>query len=237
MTFWDHLDELRGVIIRCMIVTLLLMVVAFLFKEEVFAVILHPKPADLRLINTAVTGQFVTHMMVAFYVGLIGAMPYILYQLFRFVSPGLYRQERRLAIQLVLSGYVMFALGVLFSYFVIFPFTLQFLGNYQVSDEVSNLISLESYIDTLTLLSLLLGVVFELPVVSWLLACFGLISAPVMRQYRRPALLAIVVASAIITPTSDAFTLLLVAVPVYLLYEASIWIVHFHTPAALPEKL
>ena len=222
MTFWDHLDELRGVIIRCMVVTLLLMVVAFVFKDQVFAVILHPKGDDLRLINTAVTGQFVTHMMVSFYVGLIGAMPYILYQLFNFVAPGLNRQERRLAIRLVVSGYVMFALGVLFSYFVIFPFTLQFLGGYQVSNEVSNLISLESYIDTLTMLSLMLGVLFEMPVVSWLLSSFGLLSADVMRRQRRPALLAIVVIAAVITPTSDAFTLMIVTIPVYLLYEVSI---------------
>lgn len=225
MTFWDHLDELRGVIIRCLVVTLLLMIVAFLFKDEVFAVILYPKGDDLRLINTAVTGQFVTHMMVSFYVGLIGAMPYILYQLFHFVAPGLYRQERRLAVRLVVSGYVMFALGVLFSYFVIFPFTLQFLGGYQVSDDVSNLISLESYIDTLTMLSLMLGVLFEMPVVSWLLGRFGLLSADVMRRQRRPALLAIVVIAAIITPTSDAFTLMIVSVPVYLLYEVSILVI------------
>ena len=222
MTFWEHLDELRGVIIRCMIVTLLLMVVAFIFKEEVFAVVLHPKGENLHLINTAVTGQFVIHMMVSFYVGLIGAMPYILYQLFHFISPGLYQQERRLALRLVLSGYVMFALGVLFSYFVIFPFTLDFLGGYQVSGEVRNLISLESYIDTLTMLCLMLGVLFEMPVVSWLLGRFGLLTASRMRKFRREALIGIIVVSAIITPTSDAFTLLLVSVPIYLLYEVSI---------------
>ena len=222
MTFWEHLDELRGVIIRCMIVTLLLMVVAFIFKEEVFAVVLHPKGENLHLINTAVTGQFVIHMMVSFYVGLIGAMPYILYQLFHFISPGLYQQERRLALRLVLSAYVMFALGVLFSYFVIFPFTLDFLGGYQVSGEVRNLISLESYIDTLTMLCLMLGVLFEMPVVSWLLGRFGLLTAGRMRKFRREALIGIIVVSAIITPTSDAFTLLLVSVPVYLLYEVSI---------------
>lgn len=212
-------------IIRCLVVTLLLMIATFLFKDEVFAVVLYPKGDDLRLINTAVTGQFVTHMMVSFYVGLIGAMPYILYQLFHFVAPGLYQQERRLAVRLVVSGYVMFALGVLFSYFVIFPFTLQFLGGYQVSDDVSNLISLESYIDTLTMLSLMLGVLFEMPVVSWLLGRFGLLSADAMRRQRRPALLAIVVIAAIITPTSDAFTLMIVSVPVYLLYEVSILVI------------
>ena len=222
MTFWEHLDELRSVIIRCLVITLLLMLVAFCFKEAVFAVVLKPKGDELQLINTAVTGQFVTHMMVSFYAGLMGAMPYILYQLFHFIAPGLYEQERRLAFRMVVSGYLMFILGVLFSYFVIFPFTLQFLGGYQVSGEVRNLISLESYIDTLTMLCLMLGILFEMPVISWLLGRFGLLTAGHMRAYRREALLGIVVASAIITPTSDAFTLLLVSVPVYLLYELSI---------------
>ncbi|MBO4612264.1 MAG: twin-arginine translocase subunit TatC [Bacteroidaceae bacterium] len=225
MTFWDHLDELRGVIFKSLLVTLVCMVVAFAFKEEVFAIILYPKDESLQLINTAVTGQFVTHMMVSFYAGLIAAMPYILYQLFHFISPALYQQERRLAIRLVLSGYVMFIVGVLFSYFVIFPFTLRFLGGYQVSEEVNNLISLESYIDTMVMLSLMLGVVFEMPVVSWLLGRFGLLTATRMRTYRRGAILGIVIVSAIITPTSDAFTLLLVSVPVYLLYEISILVV------------
>lgn len=222
MTFWDHLDELRSVIIRCLVVTLVLMVVAFLFREEVFYVVLKPKGDAIKLINTAVTGQFVIHMMVSFYVGLIGAMPYILYQMFHFIAPGLYRQERRLAVRLVSWGYVMFALGVLFSYFVIFPFTIDFLGNYQVDSEVQNMISLESYIDTFTMLCLMLGVLFEMPVVSWLLGRFGFLSAGVMRSHRRPALLAIVVVAAIITPTSDAFTLMIVTIPVYLLYEVSI---------------
>lgn len=222
MTFWDHLDELRSVIIRCLVVTLVLMVVAFLFREEVFYVVLKPKGDAIKLINTAVTGQFVIHMMVSFYVGLIGAMPYILYQMFHFIAPGLYRQERRLAVRLVSWGYVMFALGVLFSYFVIFPFTIEFLGNYQVDSEVQNMISLESYIDTFTMLCLMLGVLFEMPVVSWLLGRFGFLSAGVMRSHRRPALLAIVVVAAIITPTSDAFTLMIVTIPVYLLYEVSI---------------
>ncbi len=225
MTFWDHLDELRGVIVRCMVVTLLFMVVAFVFKDEVFAIVLYPKEDSLQLINTAVTGQFVMHMMVSFYIGLIGAMPYILYQIFHFIAPALYQQERRIAIHLVLSGYLMFALGVAFSYFVIIPFTLRFLGNYQVSSEIGNLISLESYIDTIVMLSLMLGIVFELPVVSWLLGRFGIVNAGLMRKFRRPALLAIVILSAIITPTSDAFTLLLVSVPVYLLYEVSILVV------------
>ena len=225
MTFWEHLDELRGVIVRCVAVTLVLMVVAFVFRDEVFWLVLHPKGEGVCLINTAVAGQFVTHMTVSFYVGLLGAMPYILYQLFHFVAPGLYQQERRLAFWLVVSGYLMFMLGVLFSYAIIFPFTLDFLSNYQVCSEVQNLISLESYIDTLLMLSLLLGVVFELPVFSWLLGRFGLLTADVMRRLRRPAIVAIVIVTAIITPTGDAFTLMLVSLPVYLLYEVSIFVV------------
>ena len=225
MTFWDHLDELRGVILRSMVVTLLIMVLAFLCKEQLFAIILAPKHDDLKLINTVVTGQLVTHMKVSFYAAVVMAMPYILYQTFQFLAPGLYRQERLLAIRLLASGYLMFMLGMLFSYFVIFPFTIRFLATYQVSTEVANLISLESYIDTLFILTLLLGVLAEMPVVSWLLGRVGLLTAGAMRKYRRQAMLIIVVAAAIITPTSDAFTLLLVAGPVYLLYEVSILVV------------
>ena len=225
MTFWEHLDELRAVIIRCMLVTALFACVAFCLREQLFHIILLPKGNGLTLINTSVTGQFVTHMTMSLYAGLLCALPYLLYQIFGFISPALYTQERRLAVRLVVSGYVMFMVGAMFSFFVIFPITLQFLGTYQVSKEVSNLISLDSYVDTLLTLTLLLGCVFELPIVCWLLGRMGVLNRKLMRQYRRHAVVAILVVAAIITPTSDAFTLMLVSVPIYLLYECSIWLV------------
>ena len=125
----------------------------------------------------------------------------------------------------VASGYLMFILGVLLNYFLIVPLTVRFLGSYQVSSDVSNLISLESFISTLLMLSLMIGIVFELPVLCWLLAKMGVLKSTFMKQYRRHAIVVIVVLAAIITPTGDAFTLSLVAIPIYLLFEISVLIV------------
>ena len=248
MTFWDHLEELRRVLIRCLIVVALFAILAFIFKDEVFLVIFAPKSPDflsfrivaggfpssispfgstpeIQLINTELTRQFIIHMMTSFYVGLIVAAPYILYQLYHFVSPALYENERRYSTPLVIASYLMFMLGVLFSYFVVFPITFRFLGNYQVSDDVQNLISLESYIDTLVFLSLAMGITFEIPILSWLLGRLGILHRHQMQQLRRHAIVAILLIAAIITPTSDAFTLAIVSLPMYLLYELSILLV------------
>ena len=241
MTFWDHLDELRSVIIRILIVTGLVAVVAFCFKEELFAVVLAPRTSDfityqlmgvgpfsIHLMNTGLTEQFMIHLKTAMYAGLLLASPYVIYQLFRFVSPALYDHERHYATLLVTSGYVMFMLGTLLNYFLIFPLTVKFLGTYQVSEEVANMLTLQSYMDTLIMMSLVMGVVFELPVVCWLLGRMGLISASMMQTWRRHAIVAILIVSAIITPTTDAFTLFVVALPIWLLYELSIVIVRMN---------
>ena len=225
MTFWDHLDELRMVLLRCLAVTAVAACLAFVFKDEVFAVVLAPKDPNVQLINTELTSQFVIHMMVSFYVGLLVTAPYVLFEVYRFVAPALYQNEKRYATHVVLSGYLMFMLGTAFCYFVVFPITFRFLGNYQVSGDVTNLISLQSYIDTLLVLCLMMGTVFEIPVLTWLLGKMGVVNGTILRRYRRHAIVAIVVVAAIITPTSDAFTLLIVSVPMYLLYEVSIWLV------------
>lgn len=215
---------------------MLFAILAFIFKDEVFFVVFAPKspdflPAifgsgpDVRLINTELTRQFVLHMMTSFYVGVIVAAPYILFDLYRFVSPALYANERRGITPLVIASYVMFMLGVLFCYFLLFPLTFRFLAGYQVDSSVENLISLESYIDTLIFLSLVMGLVFEIPILSWLLGRLGMLHRQQMRQLRRHALVVILVVAAVITPTSDAFTLGIVSVPMYLLYEVSILLV------------
>jgi sec-independent protein translocase protein TatC len=165
------------------------------------------------------------HMRTAIYAGILLASPYILYELFRFVSPGLYQNERRYGLWIVGAAYVMFVVGTLINYFVIFPLTVRFLGTYQVSPDVANMLTLQSYIDTLLGMSLVMGVVFELPVVCGLLGRMGLITDRMMSTYRRHAVVAILVLAAIITPTTDVFTLFVVALPIYLLYELSIQIV------------
>ena len=236
MTFWDHLEELRRVLLRCITVVALVAVLAFVFKDEVFAVIFAPKSPnflprlfgsspDIQLINTELTRQFIVHMMTSFYVGIIVAAPYILYELYRFISPALYQNERRYSTPLIISSYIMFMLGTLFSYFIVFPITFRFLGSYQVDSSVENLISLESYIDTLVFLSLAMGIVFEIPILSWLLGRLGILHRQQMQQYRRHAIVIILIIAAIITPTSDAFTLAIVSVPMYILYELSILLV------------
>ena len=237
MTFWDHLDELRSVIIRAFVVTVVVAVVAFCLKDELFAVVLAPRTSDfityrlmgvepfsIHLMNTGLTEQFMIHMKTAFYAGVLVASPYIVYLLFRFISPALYDNERRYATALVSSGYLMFMLGTLLNYFLIFPLTVKFLGTYQVSEDVANMLTLQSYMDTLLMMSLVMGIVFELPVVSWLLGKMGLVNAQMMRSMRRHAIVAILIVAAIITPTTDAFTLFVVALPIWLLYEVSILI-------------
>ena len=165
-------------------------------------------------------------MKTALYAGILCVSPYILYQLMRFISPALYEDEKSYVYKVVGFGYVMFIVGVLLSYFLIFPLTFRFLGTYQVSGDVANMISLESYISTLMGMNLMMGLVFELPIICWLFAKLGFLTADFMKNYRKHAVVLILIIAAIITPTSDVFTLSLVSFPMWLLYEISILIVN-----------
>lgn len=237
MTFWDHLDELRAVIIRTLLVTVVMAVAAFCLKDELFAVVLAPASSDfptycwlgvepfaLHLMNTGLTEQFLVHMKVALYAGLLVASPYIIYSLFGFIAPGLYDNERLTARKIGVSAYVMFVAGTALNYWLIFPLTVRFLGTYQVSEAVSNMLTIQSYVDTLISMCLVMGIVFELPVVCAILGRMGFLSRDLMRTYRRHAIVAILVVAAIITPTTDVFTLLIVALPIWILYEVSIFL-------------
>lgn len=247
-SFWEHFDVLRTAIVKIAAVAVGFGIAAFCFKEGLFAVVLAPKDDGfvtyrlfnriaawaggetgsfaVQLINTGLAEQFIIHMKTALCVGILCASPYILYQLFRFVSPALYVNERKYVVRVVGGGYAMFALGVAVSYFLIFPLTFRFLGTYQVSGEVENMIALQSYISTLMTMSLAMGLVFEIPILSWLFAKLGLLSANLMRKYRKHAIIIILVVAAMITPTSDVLTLSLVALPMWALYEISIFIVN-----------
>ncbi len=243
MTFWDHLEALRGCLLKILVAVAVCGVAMFCVKEPLFDLVLAPKdsnfvsyrlleklvgnvPAfDVELINVNLAQQFMIHLKVAMWAGVVLVSPYIIYVLFGFVAPALYENEKKYATLMVVSGYVMFMVGVLLNYLMIFPLTFRFLGTYQVSSEVVNMISLESYVGTLLMLSLVMGVVFEMPVLSWLLAKIGALKSAAMRQVRRYAIVVIMILSAIITPSGDAFTMLMVALPIYLLYEASILVV------------
>lgn len=248
MSFWEHLDVLRSSLIKMAIVTVLCGIVAFMFKEEVFSVILAPKsdtfityrmfshiaewttgagnPAfSVQLINTGLAEQFVIHMKKSVCTGFLLSSPYTLYLLFHFIAPALYENEKKYSLRVAGCGYVMFILGILLGYFLIFPLTFRFLGTYQVSGDVTNMITLQSYMGTLMMMCVLMGIVFELPVLCWLLAKLGILSAGLMRRFRKHSIIIILIISAIITPTSDIFTLSLVVLPIWMLYEISILIV------------
>ena len=145
--------------------------------------------------------------------------------LFGFVSPALYDNERHYSVRLLSSAYVMFLIGIVINYFVIFPLTVRFLGTYQVSSDIDNMLTISSYIDTMLMMSITFGLVFEIPVLSWLLAKFGLLKAEWMKRFRRHAFVAILIVAAVITPTTDIFTLFIVTLPIWLLYEISILII------------
>lgn len=246
MSFWEHLDVLRAVLIRIALVVTLIAAVAFCFKDALFNIVLAPKDDsfityrlfdkvatftgdsdagfEVQLVNTGLARQFIVHVKTAFSIAILLAVPYILYQLFLFIQPALYENERKYALRLVGSGYLMFMTGVAICYFIIFPFTFRFLGTYQVSGDVDNMITLDSYMSTLIMMGITMGVMFELPVVFWLLAKMGIVSSEFMRKYRKHALVIILIAAAIITPTSDIFTLLITSLPIYVLYELSVLI-------------
>lgn len=244
-TFWDHLDILRGTIVRTIVLWGIFSIVAFIFKEPLFDFVLAPKSPDfvtygilnglcarfgfetlsafqVQLINTGLAQQFLIHMKTALCAGVVIVAPFALYQIFTFVSPALYSRERRYFKHVIVSSYLMFIIGVALSYYVIFPLTFRFLGTYQVAAEVVNMISLESYMSTLIMMSLCMGILFELPVLAWLLAKMGFVSASLMSRYRKHAIVVIVIVAAVITPTSDIFTLMLVSLPIWLLYEISV---------------
>lgn len=247
MSFGDHLEALRSVILRILAITLLAGALVFCLKEQVFAIVMAPLSADFvtfgwirtllasmggslavegtpQLIATDISSQFMAHLSVSLYAGLLLASPYILYSLLGFVLPALYENEKRCATKLCCIIYILFIAGLLLCYFIMFPIACRFLSTYSVSAQVTTMIDISSYLDMFISLSLLLGAVFQLPVALYFLAKAGLIDAGMLRAHRRHALVAAAVLAAIITPP-DALTLILVAVPLYALFEAGIIVV------------
>lgn len=246
MPFTEHLEVLRRMLWRLACVLVVLMVALFCLKDPVFTFLLAPKeydfitfrtieqilhhmgstfsfePYHISLINTELSGQFMAHMQTSFYLAVLLASPYIIIEVFGFIAPALYDHERHLAVRVGVMMYLLFTIGVVINYFLIFPISFRFLGTYQVSADIANTITIDSYISSFSTLTFLMGLVFQLPLVCWFLGRIGLISASMMRQYRRHALVIIMVVAALITPP-DVFTLLLVTLPLYLLYEVSIW--------------
>jgi sec-independent protein translocase protein TatC len=248
MTFLEHLEELRWHIIRSVLVMVVVSVVAFIYKRIIFDVILlgpskpdfwtnrmvcfageklhiaglclNTKPIVLQ--NTQLAGQFIAHIKISLITGLIVAFPYLFYEFWRFVKPALYQNERRHATGAVFYITLLFLLGVLFGYFLIEPFSINFLYNYQVSEIVKNIPTLASYISLVTSIVLVSGIMFELPVLIYFLSRIGLITPKFLKHYRKHAIVVILLVAGIITPTPDMFTQLLVSIPMLILYEIGI---------------
>lgn len=252
MSFIKHIEALRWHLVRSVIVILILAGVAFGFPEILFGkIILGPTKADFTTYtflcgisqswgmgdalcftkfdftfqNTDVTGQFTLHMWAAFVAGLIVGFPYLLWELWRFVMPALQPKEVKAARGFIFYASVLFLMGVAFAYWIVSPMAIYFLGNYQVDPSIDNDFAIDSYISVVTTLVLLLGIVFELPIIMYFLARFGIITAEFLRKYRKHALVVILIVSAVITPTTDIFTQALVAIPLWILFEASIIVV------------
>ncbi|KAF0203098.1 MAG: sec-independent protein translocase protein [Bacteroidetes bacterium] len=247
MSFWGHLDALRGHLFRSAIAIVVVAIVAFLNREFIFdSIILAPKNPDfitnrllcqlgewanipalclgnieLKIININLSGQFTTHMYISMFAGLIIAAPYVIWEIWRFIKPALYDNERRHSRGAVIVMSLLFLLGVLFSYYLIVPLTLNFFGTYQVSDSVNNQIALSSYISTVVSVTFSLGVVFELPVFIYFLAKVGIITESFLKKNRKYMLVILLIISAIITPP-DILSQILVCIPLYGLYELSI---------------
>ena len=246
MSFWEHLDEFRKVLFRSAVLVVIFMALIFSAKELIFdKIIFAPidsdfplyrlvdsilsrlgmeplEPFSLELINIDLSAQFFIHISTSFYFALVLATPFILYQLWLFVKPALYQNEKKSVVKAFSFGGVLFFIGVLVGYYLIFPLTLRFLGTYQVSADVANQISLQSYISMFIWLILIIGIVFEMPSLSAILSRLGILSKSFLKKYRRHAVVVLLVVAALITPSGDPFTLMADGIPLYALYELSI---------------
>lgn len=248
MSFLDHLEILRWHLIRIAIAIFITTTLAFFFKHIVFDIIVlapifddfityqafcglsHKLGMDdklcfssmkFNLINISMAGQFSMHIIVSLVAGLIASFPYFLYEVWRFIKPALKKGEKSFAKGLVFWGSLLFMIGVAFGYYVITPLSVQFLGGYTVSDFVYNQINLRSYISTVTTITLACGLIFQLPIVVYFLSKLGIINPQMMRTYRRHSIIAVLILAAIITPP-DITSQVLVALPLFVLYEISI---------------
>lgn len=260
MTFWDHLDALRAVIFKCLGLVALFSVLFFAYMRPIMdSVVLAPARPDfilyawlerlgsvtgtvpdfvtgdfsVNIINIRLASQFFLHLSLSLWMGLVAAFPGLLYFLWGFVEPALLPAEKRGARRAFLLGTSMFYVGVAVGYFLVFPLTLRFLAGYELSPEIVNTLSLDSYMDNFLTLILVMGLVFELPLVAWLLGKAGIVSRSFFSSYRRHAIVALLILAAVITPSGDPFTLMVVFLPIYVLWEGSALLV----PSSRTSKL
>jgi len=227
MSFLDHLEELRWHLIKSAIGLLVAVAVCGYFSDWIInELVLRPATRTsppLELINTIPYGQITFYMLVVIVAGLIITVPWLLYQMWKFIQPGLLPKERKYISKIVTFSSLCFFAGVAFSYFVMLPYMLQFFTEFGTAD-IRNMISVTEYMSFVVQLVLISGLIFELPMVSYFLARFGILTPAFMRHYRRHAYVVILIAAAIITPTTDPITMSVFSVPIVALYELSIGI-------------
>lgn len=233
MSFWDHLEELRGTLFRSILALCLFAILGFIFKKALFWIILLPASPDfivyrllgwnfvLKMINVEMAAQFFVHLQAAFGAALILTFPYLIWEIWRFIVPALYQNERKAIGGAFLMATGFFYLGVAVGYFLVLPACVQFFLNYTVSTQVENSITISSYMSMFTSTVLLVGVAFEFPTVIWALSHIGILDRAALRKGRRYAVVAVLVLAAIVTP-ADPLSMIVVAAPLYLLYEVSI---------------
>ena len=236
MSFWDHLDVLRGTLFRSALSVLLVSIVMFCFKNFLFEkIILAPSRPDfflykilggnvsMQLINTEVSAQFFVHLKVSFICGFVIAFPYIIYEIWKFIAPALYDNEMRSVRKAFLGSALLFYAGVATGFCLIFPVTLSFFQGYTVSDTIANTVTLNSYISMFSSMVILFGIVFEFPVLIAILSNMGIVTKDTLKKYRKYAFVGVLIVAAIITP-ADPFSMMIAAATLYLLYELSVFV-------------
>lgn len=250
MSFFEHLEVLRWHILRSCIAVGIFLILAFVFYDFIFnSIIMGPKHSDFwtyrmmckigevfniegfcvteipgEIINTQMAGQFIVQINSALLISVMLGFPYLLYEVWLFVKPALTEIERKSASGFVLFATILFILGLLFGYYIVTPLSINFLSSYNISDTINNTITIQSYLSFVSTLTLGCGIIFELPVVVYILSKLGILTAEFMRNSRRYAIVVILIIAAIITPTPDVLTMLTVSFPMFILYEFSILI-------------
>ena len=239
MSFWDHLEVLRGTLFRSVLAVVLLSVGVLCIPEHLFRAVLYPTTADfplyrwlhldfrMQLVNIEVTAQFFVHLKMAVLCGVVLAFPYLIWEIWRFIAPALYEQEKKAVRTAFGLSSGLFYLGVAVGYLLVLPVCLMFFMNYSVSETVQNTISLSSYISLFTSMVFLVGLIFEFPTVILVLSSLGLVGKDTLRKYRKHAFVVILLLAAFITP-SDPVSMFVLAVPLYGLYEFSILVCRDH---------
>ena len=247
MSFWDHLEALRGTLFRSVAAVALLSIVFLCIPQTLFKAVLWPTQSDfilysmlelpfqMSLINVDISAQFFVHLKVSILCGLVLAFPYIVYEIWKFIAPALYDHEKTAIRGGFLMSSGLFYLGVAVGYFVVLPVCLMFFMNYTVSDTIANTISLNSYMSLFVSMVFLIGLLFEFPTVILVLSTMGIVNRKHLRTYRKHAIVVVLILAAFITP-SDPFSMFVLAVPLYALYEFSILICRKEAPDPLVEE-